>query len=133
MVEDMNPAVRRELATHLGHLELSVLEALWGLGGGSVRQVLQTLQPQRDIAYTTVMTVLTRLADKGLLERKPQGRGFFYSPRYSPDALLQHLADEAVRRVLADFGDIAVARFLANVPDLSTEQVENLRRSGEAQ
>lgn len=129
----MNNSVRRELATHLGHLEMSILEALWALEGGTVRQVLETLRVQREIAYTTVMTVLTRLADKGLLDREPHGRGFFYTPRYAPDDLLQQLADDAVRRLLADFGDIAVARFLANVPDLSAQQIERLRRSGEAQ
>lgn len=65
----------------LGHLESTVMEALWRQGAGNVRDVGARLG--RPLAYTTVMTTLDRLFKKGLLERRKQDRAFVYSPRYS--------------------------------------------------
>jgi predicted transcriptional regulator len=65
----------------LGHLESTVMEALWRQGAGNVRDVGARLG--RPLAYTTVMTTLDRLFKKGLLDRRKQDRAFVYSPRYS--------------------------------------------------
>lgn len=65
----------------LGHLENTVMEALWRHGEGNVREVGARLG--RPLAYTTVMTTLDRLYKKGFLERRKQDRAFVYSPRYS--------------------------------------------------
>jgi len=61
-------------------LELHCLRALWKLGSANVRQVQQALAPDRNLAYTTVMTVMDRLARKGAVERRKAGRTFVYSP-----------------------------------------------------
>src|SRR5680860_1755722 len=50
----------------LGDLEAEIMECMWDLGSASVRRVHECLQEDRNIAYTTVMTVMTRLAEKGL-------------------------------------------------------------------
>ena len=65
----------------LGHLENTVMEALWSDGEGNVREVGARLG--RPLAYTTVMTTLDRLYKKGLLDRRKQDRAFVYAPRYS--------------------------------------------------
>jgi predicted transcriptional regulator len=59
-------------------LELECLKALWDLGEANVRDVQNLLL--RPLAYTTVMTVLDRLARRGCVERRKVGRGFVYSP-----------------------------------------------------
>lgn len=65
----------------LGDLEAAVMAVLWDARAAlSVRQVLQTLQPDRAIAYTTVMTVMDRLFKKGHLQRSPAGNAFLYAP-----------------------------------------------------
>jgi len=61
-------------------LELHCLRTLWDLGEGSVRQVQQALAPERRLAYTTVMTIMDRLARKGAVERRKAGRSFGYAP-----------------------------------------------------
>ena len=58
-------------------LELECLKALWDLGEANVRDVQGLLL--RPLAYTTVMTVLDRLARRGCVERRKVGRGFVYS------------------------------------------------------
>jgi predicted transcriptional regulator len=77
----------------------------------SVREVEQRLNAGREapLAYTTVMTVLSRLAGKGILVRSQQGRGFVYTP------VVADTAEIAVRGVLAEFGDAALARFVERV------------------
>lgn len=94
----------------LGPLEAEVMRAAWGsLSPLSVRAMVDQLngQRRRPLAYTTVMTVMARLADKGLLRRERDGRGFLYEPAVSD------VAELAVHRVVREYGDAAVARFVA--------------------
>ncbi len=96
----------------LGPLEAEVMAALWAVDSPlSVREVVERLNRDRaaPLAYTTVMTVLSRLAGKGILVREPQGRGFVYRPAVADTAEI------AVRGVLAEFGDAALARFVDRV------------------
>ena len=68
-------------------LELECLKALWTLGEGNVSQVRQELAGTRPLAYTTVMTVLDRLAHKGVISRRKAGRAFLYVPQVSRETL----------------------------------------------
>lgn len=82
-------------------LELECLKALWSLGEGNVRQVRQELSNTRPLAYTTVMTVLDRLARKGVISRRKAGRAFLYAPQVSREALRR----VAVRQLVDSFFD----------------------------
>jgi predicted transcriptional regulator len=68
------------LRAALPDLEAAVMEVVWSrfLGGFTVRDVLQVLEASRDIAYTTVMTTVDRLAQKGLLTRETSGKAYVY-------------------------------------------------------
>ena len=68
-------------------LELLCLRTLWSLGEGNVKDVQQAVSGNRILAYTTVMTLLDRLARKGLVSRRKVGRAFFYTPQVARDAL----------------------------------------------
>jgi BlaI family transcriptional regulator, penicillinase repressor len=68
-------------------LELECLKVLWKLGEGSVKDVRHGLTANRNLAYTTVMTVLDRLARKGGVARRKVGRLFLYAPVLSKDGL----------------------------------------------
>ena len=82
-------------------LELEVMKVLWQLGTATVGQVQIELRRRRPFAYTTIMTVLDRLAKKGAVSRQKQGRGYLYTPVLSRDAALR----QAVERVMRDFFD----------------------------
>jgi predicted transcriptional regulator len=100
---------KRDVSRVLGPLEAEVMRALWKARDPmTVRAVLDRVNERREspLAYTTVMTVLTRLAEKGILTRRPEGRGFVY------EAAVAGPAGIAVREVLRDFGDAAVAQFV---------------------
>jgi predicted transcriptional regulator len=102
-------AKRPEAQRVLGPLEADAMEVLWTSATPmSVRDVLAKLNERgsEPLAYTTVMTVLTRLADKGILARVRDGRGYVYEPAVTDAAQI------AVRGVVRDFGDAALAHFV---------------------
>ena len=93
----------------LGSLEAEVMDALWAAGGPlTVRETLENLNDGRTppLAYTTVLTVMQRLAGKGALTRTVRGRGHDYAPAVADEAAL------AVRDVLHAYGDAAVIHFV---------------------
>lgn len=98
-----------EVAKVLGSLEAEAMEVLWASPAPmSVRSVLEQLNVDRTapLAYTTVMTVLARLAEKDILRRERDGRGYVYQ------AVVRDAASIAVRSVVRDFGEAAVAGFV---------------------
>jgi BlaI family penicillinase repressor len=68
-------------------LELLCLNALWAIGQGKVKDVRELVAPSRTLAYTTVMTILDRLARRGIVTRRKEGRAFVYAPSVSRDAM----------------------------------------------
>jgi predicted transcriptional regulator len=107
-----------------GELERRVLEVLWDEGRAMTpRQVHDRLVQGRELAYTTTMTVLARLWDKGRLDREPAGRTFRYQPRLSRE----ETAARRMSELLAVTGDgsVTLARF---VETLSPAQRAQLRR-----
>jgi predicted transcriptional regulator len=94
---------------YLGPLEAEVMEVLWGTRAPlTVREVLDRLNRRRrpPLAYTTVMTVMARLAEKDILRRELDGRGYRYEPAVADAAAI------AVREVMRDYGEEAVAQFV---------------------
>ena len=77
-------------------LELLCLKALWPLREGNVKDVQRAVAQTRPLAYTTIMTVLERLARKGKLTRRKQGRAFLYAPTMSEDAMRRLAVRELV-------------------------------------
>jgi len=63
------------------------LKALWSLGEGNVSEVRGAVAESKPLAYTTVMTVLERLAKKNAVSRRKVGRAFVYTPRIARDAM----------------------------------------------
>ena len=98
-----------ELGKLLGPLEAEIVRAAWSAGRPvSVRDLLEHINDGRQpaLAYTTVMTVMNRLAEKDVLARHKEGRGYLYAPVADSPAAL------AVRGVMRDFGDAAIAQFV---------------------
>ncbi len=79
------PKRTRELDGLLGPLETDVMEIAWRLNEATVRDVHAELANNREIAYTTVMTTMSRLAAKGLLLRDTSGLAHRYRPAMSRD------------------------------------------------
>lgn len=112
----------------LGDAELEVLKALWDGGPGTVRQVLAHLhQRKRRVAYTTVLTVLTRLEQKGYLASDKSGLAYIYKPRVSRE----RVASTRVRAMVEQLYDGAagqLALHLMKAEKFTAEEIEELQR-----
>jgi predicted transcriptional regulator len=123
---DRDPVVR-----YLGALQGQVMAILWQRESATVREVLDDLNKKRKrkLAYTTVLTLVSRLWSRGLLEREQEGRGFRYRAAKTRDELLGELSEQLIDRLLDDFGEIAIARLGARLDSLDPSRVAKLKRA----
>lgn len=116
---------RRQVAgRRLGALEAEVMSLIWDRGDWVAVNDLRHALGGRARAYTTVMTIVTRLCDKGLLERRRQGRGFVYRPALTKE----QLAAQTLHDVLASSDDpqAVLAHFVKDL-QASPELLARLR------
>jgi predicted transcriptional regulator len=85
-------------SSELGPLEREALEIIWQRSEASVRDIYLAFNER--LAYTTLMTTLDRLHKKGLLNRRKEGRAFFYSARYSPADFERGIARDVIDSLL---------------------------------
>lgn len=115
------------LSKFLGELELAVMQIVWERQPVNVREVLTTLnEGNRDLAYTTVMTVMSRLKEKGWLKTEKRGRAYFYRATRARQELKAEAIGRIVRSLLQDFGELAVAQFVKEVDEIHPEQLQRL-------
>jgi predicted transcriptional regulator len=114
--------------TGLGDLERAVMDHLWDAEQPqTVRQVHEALRARRDLAYTTVMTVLQRLARKSLVVQIRDDRAHRYAPMHGRDELVAGLMVDALAQA-ADSGDrhAALVHFVERV---GADEADALRRA----
>jgi predicted transcriptional regulator len=83
-MSDIKPSPRRRLLD-LAPLELDCMNTLWPIGQATVREIRDLLAERRPRAYTTIMTIMDRLARKGVVERVKAGRAYVYRARLTAD------------------------------------------------
>ncbi len=108
-------AILRKL---LGSLELEGMECMWPAGEATVQQVAKTINRKRPIAYTSVMTVMSHLGDKGLLSRTMEGKRYRYRVARSMDEFLHETSRSVVRSLVNDFRDLTIAQFLGEIDNV---------------
>lgn len=112
-------------------LELECLKALWLLGEGNVRQVRSAMSPHRPLAYTTVMTIMDRLARRGCVRRTKSGRSFVYTALLTRDDV-RRLAVRELLESLFDGSSHTLRSFLHNEEAvLEVVAVNELSASGD--
>lgn len=116
------------VARYLGDLQAAVMEVIWRRGSATVREVADELNETRSLAYTTVLTLVSRLFARELLAREPEGRGFRYRATKSRDEFLAQLSDELIDRLFTDFGAIGVARVGERLSQLNERERKRLGR-----
>jgi predicted transcriptional regulator len=85
-----------------GSLQAEVMRAMWRLDEATVDDVRATLPRSRRAAYTTIQTVMNRLLDRGLLDRKRRGKAFVYRARYPESELVARAMRERLAGASAD-------------------------------
>lgn len=112
----------------LGPLETEVMETVWLLHDATVRDVHDELSQSRDLAYTTVMTTMSRLASKGLLSRDTSGLAHRYVPTVTRDEYARSTVTSVLDWLVASFPEPALNYFVEVVGgEKEDEQMGNLR------
>jgi predicted transcriptional regulator len=101
----------------LGSLETEVMEIIWERGTALVSDVEEVLNRRREdpLSYKTVLTICTRLNEKGLLTYEKEGRAFRYEPRLTRQEFISEQASKAAEILLNRFGDYALSTFVDRV------------------
>jgi BlaI family penicillinase repressor len=94
----VSPSPRRSLLD-LAPLELDCLNTLWPMGEGTVREIRDALAARRPRAYTTIMTIMDRLARKGVVERRKAGRAYIYRANLTAE----QARSQAIGQVIENF------------------------------
>lgn len=115
----------------LGELQAEVLGALQKLGKASARDIMTEMGADRELAYTTVSTVLDRLHKRGLVKRtRVAGRGgekYMYSYA-TPAEMRTSLVQKTVNRLVNAFGPSVVPTIYDSLNQISREEVVDLKR-----
>jgi len=101
-------APRRSLLD-LAPLELDCMNTLWPIGEGTVREIRDLLAPRRPRAYTTIMTIMDRLARKGVVERRKSGRAYIYRPNLSAEDARKQALVQVVENFFGGSNEAAAA------------------------
>ncbi len=107
---------------HLGPLEQKILKIIWRTPDLTVGQILTKLNHAnhgRTWAYTTVLTITQRLAEKQLIECGKIGRSYTFRPKPQRPDFIKQLVKTTIRGLTERFGDQAIAAFLAEAEQLS--------------
>ena len=112
----------------LGPLERRVMARLWAVGPQSVGDVLDALNGSSDrrLAYTTVMTILVRLHEKGLVTREKDGRNYRYTAAVDEGSVEAQLGRRELNRLINRYGAMSVAGFAAELGE--AELADRLRK-----
>ena len=106
------------------------MEQLWAAGEASVRAVMEALNehahPKR--AYTTYMTIMARLYQKGVLDRRREGKTDFYVPRLDREEYMTARARAQVDELVEEYGEVALTHFARQVASLDPARRRALQR-----
>jgi predicted transcriptional regulator len=106
--------------------ELRILQLLWERGPLTVREVLEAQDEPR--AYTSVMSLLNVMAEKGLLQRQPQGRAFLYRAKVPRDRTLGRMVSDLWQRAFEGSTSTLVAKLLEE-SNPTQEELDAIRRT----
>jgi len=112
----------------LGHLEADVMEVIWRRGDVSVREVHEELCLKREIAYTTVMTIMSRLADKKILKKEKTGIAYQYTPVYSKEEFTGIFVGEVMDGLLEEYADFAYLHLLKRLHKHDEAAIDELEK-----
>lgn len=107
----------------LGPLAAAILREVTARGEASVAGVVEGLRSaqRREHAYTTIMTVMGRLHERGVLVRERRGRQYIYRPAAPEAELVDRLSGLAVDRVVERYGAAALRQFAVKLADLDPD------------
>lgn len=110
----------------LGKLEQEILDSLWEKGGLSGKEIHGSIKNSREVALTTVLTVIERLVKKGIV-LKDKAKGIYvYKPAFSKDEFAKEFSQEIFRDIFEISASGAAASFIDLLADTDPAELETL-------
>lgn len=131
MVEalDNQKPIAAALAKGLGPLEMEVLDVIWEMGQATSREIFEKMRERKRLGQSTVLTVLRRLSDRGILKRDAGGEVYVYSPVLPRYELGGRMVDDIVNRIFGGAVEPVIAHLIAKseVKGLDVERLRQLQ------
>jgi BlaI family transcriptional regulator, penicillinase repressor len=106
----------RRALLDLAPLALDCMNTLWPMGQGTVREIRDGLAARRPRAYTTIMTIMDRLARKGVVERRKVCRAYMYSPNLSAEDARTQALGQVIDSFFGGSKEALLAQLSGDVP-----------------
>ncbi len=113
----------------LGPLETEIMQILWQEKRSTVKKVHRKLAQNRDIAYTTVMTTMGRLAEKGVLDRHREGLAYVYTPAISEEEFVTMVVHQVLDGLMDDYSDMAVDYMIDYLAKNNPDELRRLQQT----
>ncbi len=110
----------------LGRLEQEILEVLWSKGDSTGKEIFDHIRSTRDIALTTVLTVLDRLASKKLVKKTRGESVYIFSPAYTKDEFARKVSGEMLKSIFEISANGASASFVDILADTHPLELDRL-------
>ncbi len=111
----------------LTELEALIMNAVWDLEQTTVRQVQERLEPEKPMAYNTVLTMMRILRDKGFVQSERDGRTDIYSPLVSREQMRDRSLTDVLERFFSGSAQALVSQLLDS-KGVSDEEIKAIRR-----
>lgn len=118
---------KRGPVLELAPLELDCMNMLWPTGEATVRDIREALAPVRPRAYTTIMTIMDRLAHKGVVQRRKVGKAYVYRPNLSEEQARAHAVEQVVENYF-EGSPGSLASYLSGARPAARRAVAPVRR-----
>ncbi|MHB8172309.1 MAG: BlaI/MecI/CopY family transcriptional regulator [Thermincolia bacterium] len=110
----------------LGDLEADIMEVVWDKEQATVRDVYEQLRLKREIAYTTVMTIMGRLKEKNILQKQPLGNAYIYSPTVSRLEFTKKIVKEVLDGLFDEFAEPAMNHLVDRLSKENSNEIDTL-------
>lgn len=111
-----------------GPLEAEIMNIIWDGLDMTIKDVQTRLEHEKPISFNTVMTVMNRLVDKGILDKQSNGRSFIYRPTSTRDEFFETQSMALSQDLLAEFGPVVVSHMLDALDDVDPDLLDQLEQ-----
>jgi predicted transcriptional regulator len=121
------PFALSPVTTSLTDLQFAIMRILWERAEATVLEVQTGLRPERDLAQTTIATLLSRLEKRGVVEHRLEGRQFVYRPLVSEQEVRRSMVSE-LTALLFDGSSAALMSHLLHARDMEPGDLDRVKR-----
>ncbi|GKV66513.1 MULTISPECIES: BlaI/MecI/CopY family transcriptional regulator [Sporosarcina] len=114
-----------------GPLEAKIIDVLWEGEEKTIKDVQQALEREKITNFNTVMTVMNRLVDKGILQKRAEGRSSVYKPVQTRAEFLNTQSKDMTHELIDEFGDVVISHMLNALEEADDELVAKLEKKVE--